>query len=182
MTKSALFDASCGLVPSRINLKRHEDNRGFFCELWKSSGFDLTVAQCNFSSSSYGTVRGLHWQVPPFEIHKYVVCLDGIIQDVAVDLRKSSSTFGKAHLFLLEECEGLFVPAGFAHGFMVISKTAKVLYLQNKEYAQAAERSLYFADPELQIPWNSKVQFHKLSLKDSKAPLFKDLTNADLFP
>lgn len=156
------------------------DERGFFCETYKYSSFKEggiadNFVQDNFSFSTKGVVRGLHFQVLPKAQAKLVRCLQGEIYDCIVDIRKDSPTFGKyfgIHLSA-ENKLMLYVPVGFAHGFSVLSDTAEVAYKTSDEYDQKSEMGLRFDDPEIGIDW--KVENPNVSPKDLILPSLKDL-------
>ncbi|HNP17417.1 MAG TPA: dTDP-4-dehydrorhamnose 3,5-epimerase [Fulvivirga sp.] len=137
-----------------------EDDRGFFMESYnkkelKSLGIDYAFIQDNHSSSSYGVIRGLHFQNPPFAQTKLIRVLFGKILDIVVDIRKSSPNYGKAFSIELssENKKQLLVPKGFAHGFATLSETAEILYKCDCYYNKAAEGGLIFNDPTLNINW-----------------------------
>jgi dTDP-4-dehydrorhamnose 3,5-epimerase len=137
------------------------DDRGFFFESWNQRRFDdavgtpTTFCQDNHSRSSRGVLRGLHYQLEPEPQGKLVRCTAGAILDVAVDLRRSSATFGQwvgAELSA-ENQQQLWVPVGFAHGFLTLSETAEVLYKASGFWSKTCERSLRWNDPQLAIAW-----------------------------
>ncbi len=158
----------------------HYDDRGYFMEgfndsILKEKGMEFDFIQYNVSRSKYGTLRGLHFQKPPFSQAKFVRCLKGEIFDVAVDLRSNSLTYGKAvSAYLSEENNyALFIPRGFAHGFIVTSKEdAIVLYLVDNIYAPQAEGGINWADPSLNINWQLKP-LH-ISKKDTMWPTIEE--------
>jgi dTDP-4-dehydrorhamnose 3,5-epimerase len=183
-----MFDVELGPVPELVPIVRHGDERGFFEEIYQKSRHGWDIAQINHSFSHKGTIRGLHWQVAPEDIFKYVKVISGTIEDVVVDLRQSSKTFGMWHSYLLsdnrEEESALFVPAGFAHGFGVLSEKAHVVYCQDKKYSPEHARSLYYADPVLAIKWEVKNLVEDkviISAQDKAAPTLSELNHADLF-
>ena len=166
-----------------ISPKIFEDDRGHFFESYKKSEFDenginVTFVQDNRSYSSKGVLRGLHYQLPPFAQGKLVQCLSGEIFDVAVDIRKSSDTFGKwLGVNLSGEKKNMFyIPPGFAHGFYTISEQAEVMYKVTAEYNQQSERGIIWNDPDLSIDWKGDKIL--LSDKDQKIPQLK---NAEIF-
>lgn len=192
------FDSTVGPVPMAVKNRIYVDNRGTFQEMYSTARNALQVAQVNHSYSVQGTVRGLHWQVPPYDIAKYVTVVMGEIEDVVVDLRRASKTFGKWRSYELY-CGGmdavndlssyhsraLLVPSGFAHGFVVKSANAHVVYMQDKTWCPEAERCLYYADPSVGIPWKTLLQGvgkFIVSQKDNQGRRLKELTDADLFP
>ncbi len=153
------------------------DERGFFLEKYKHSDFEKiglpVFKQDNFSSSKQGVIRGLHYQLPPFAQGKLISVVKGKIWDVAVDVRKGSKFFGQWVGIELSEENNLsfYIPPGFAHGFSVLSKEARVLYKCTKEYSSAHERGVCFDDSRLCIDW--KVSSPTVSLKDQKWPKLK---------
>ena len=157
------------------------DNRGFFMESYKKSefiagGINTEFRQDNHSKSSKGVLRGLHYQAPPFEQAKLVRCMRGKIYDVAVDIRKNSKTFGEyIRVELSEENKHmLYIPEGFAHGFVVLSDEAELLYKTSNEYAPSADRGIRWNDEDLNIDWG--IDFEPvLSEKDKKQPLLKEI-------
>jgi dTDP-4-dehydrorhamnose 3,5-epimerase len=151
------------------------DDRGFFFESWNQRRFDdavgtpTTFCQDNHSRSSRGVLRGLHYQLEPEPQGKLVRCTAGAILDVAVDLRRSSATFGQwvgAELSA-ENQQQLWVPVGFAHGFLTLSETAEVLYKASGFWSKTCERSLRWNDPQLAIAW-------PLDRLDGDAPLLAE--------
>lgn len=156
------------------------DDRGYFFESYNQHAFhkvglDYVFVQDNQSFSTRGVLRGLHFQAPPFAQTKLVRVLSGSIQDVVVDLRKSETTFGKYFSIELsaENHKQLLVPKGFAHGFLVLSDFAQVLYKTDAFYQPGAERGIRFDDPELGIVWRNAGQ-SALSAKDRAAPTFNE--------
>ncbi|HEX8240190.1 MAG TPA: dTDP-4-dehydrorhamnose 3,5-epimerase [Allosphingosinicella sp.] len=164
----------------------HRDERGFFTESFNSRAFaeatgaDVQFVQDNHSRSSRGVLRGLHYQLPPHAQGKLVRVVSGEIFDVAVDLRADSPTFGRWFGTVLSAEKGnqLWIPAGFAHGFLTLSETADVLYKATDYYAPDCERTLAWNDPAIAIDWPLGVE-PLLSAKDSAAPF---LAQADTFP
>ena len=156
------------------------DDRGFFMELYKRSDFsshciDQEFAQDNLSRSRKGVLRGLHYQDPPKTQAKLVKAIRGEIIDIAVDLRRGSPTFGRHVLATLsdENSRMLFVPEGFAHGFLVLSEVADVLYKVTAEYAPELDRGITWDDPELglDLPLGDPI----LSDKDRALPKLADV-------
>src|SRR5687767_10611654 len=155
------------------------DERGFFMEGYKRSAFaaqgiaDIFV-QCNHSKSSRGILRGLHYQSQPKAQGKLIRALRGEIYDVAVDIRQGSSTFGKwiGDSLSAESKKMLYVPAGFAHGFCVISEDAEIQYMTTEEYAPELEGGVMWNDPDLAIDW--PVAKPILSARDRAWPRFRD--------
>lgn len=165
-----------------------EDSRGYFFEAYNETIFKQNGITCNFvqdnqSRSLMGVIRGLHYQLPPFAQSKLVRVLDGVIIDVAVDIRKGSTTYGQ-HFALeisADNKKQLFIPAGFAHGFSVLSETAIVLYKCDTLYNKQSEGGIRFDDPALNIDWKISKQEALVSEKDIQLPLFKDCMNTFQF-
>lgn len=161
------------------------DSRGYFYEayneaLFHKNGIDYKFVQDNQSRSSHGVIRGLHYQLNPFAQVKLVRVLEGAILDVAVDIRKGSPTFGKHFSIELtaENKKQLLIPAGFAHGFSVLSETASVLYKCDQFYSKESEGGIRFDDPDLNIDWKVDLDKAVVSSKDLEIPLFKNcITN-----
>ena len=158
------------------------DDRGFFLESYKRSefaagGINETFVQCNQSKSERGILRGLHYQKNPKAQAKLVRALSGEIYDVAVDLRKGSSTYGKWTTVILsaENKKMLFVPVGFAHGLCVTSADAEMLYMTTEEYAPDLEAGVLWNDPGLAIEW--PVANPVLSARDRAWPPLRDADN-----
>lgn len=159
-----------------------EDERGYFMESFKNSYIkenfpDIDFIQDNESRSSYGVLRGLHFQKPPFDQTKLVRAIDGEVLDVAVDLRKKSPTYGKWESILLssENKNQFFIPKGFAHGFVVLSKFATIQYKVDNHYSPNHEAGIIYDDPDLNIDWKILKNKIVLSEKDKRLPLFEDL-------
>lgn len=161
------------------------DNRGFFMESYKKSeffenGIDVEFNQDNHSKSSARVLRGLHYQAAPYAQAKLVRCSKGRIYDVAVDIRPNSPTFGKyVKVELSEENKQmLYIPAGFAHGFVVLSDEAELLYKASGEYNQNADRGILWCDKDINIDWG--IDFEPvLSEKDKNQPLLKDINKGE---
>jgi dTDP-4-dehydrorhamnose 3,5-epimerase len=158
------------------------DDRGFFLELYKHTDFvqggvKEHLVQDNYSKSSKGVLRGLHYQKSPKAQGKLVMCLKGKIYDVAVDIRKGSSQYGKwVGAELSEENRLMFyVPPGFAHGFQVLSDTAEVMYKCTNEYSPVDDRGIIWNDPDINISWPLKDPV--LSGKDKIHPYLRDADN-----
>jgi len=167
-----------------IKPKVFGDDRGFFMETYKKSDFERAgikgeFVQDNHSKSRYGVLRGLHYQKEPYTQAKIVRCIKGVIYDVAVDLRKNSPTFGKYIGVILSEYNKymLYVPRGFAHGFLVLSGEAEVVYKVDNEYAPDYEGGLIWKDPDVNIPW--PIEDPILSEKDQKWPTLRELMERD---
>jgi len=157
------------------------DERGFFMETYKESvfkkaGIEEDFKQDNHSRSKENVLRGLHYQLPPMEQAKLVRCIKGKIFDIAVDIRKGSPTYGKwVGEYLSEENKNiLFIPAGFAHGYLVMEDKSEIVYKVTKEYSKEHERGLFWKDPELKIKWPVSSAEPILSEKDRNLPLLKD--------
>ena len=157
-----------------------KDERGFFYESYNKKYLDefisVVFVQENESKSNKGVVRGLHFQIPPFEQNKLVKCINGNILDVTVDLRKNSKTYGKSFSIELssENNKQLFVPKGFAHGFQVLSENAIVSYKVDNYYNPKSESGIIWNDKDLSIDWNLDLK-PILSKKDLKLNSFNDL-------
>jgi len=153
-----------------------EDERGYFYESFnqqefhKASGINLPFVQDNHSYSKYGVLRGLHFQKPPFDQAKLIKVVKGEIYDVAVDIRKNSPTFGKWQGFKLsdENKKQLYLPRGFAHGFVVLSEVAEVLYKCDNFYAPQSEGGIIYNDSTLAIDWLIEEKKLIVSDKDLK--------------
>lgn len=167
------------------------DERGFFFESWNQQAFnaaagDTAFVQDNHSRSSRGVLRGLHYQLPPHSQGKLVRCVLGEIFDVAVDIRRSSPTFGQwvGAVLSADNKQQLWVPAGFAHGFLTLSEQAEVLYKTTDFWSRECERAIRWVDPALAIAWPLEALAGadpQLSEKDGAAPLLAELSPADLF-
>lgn len=165
-----------------ISPRKFGDDRGFFSETYNEKSFaeagvELTFVQDNHSySSAKGVVRGLHYQLPPFAQDKLVRVTRGAILDVAVDIRKSSPTFGKwvALEVSAEKWNQILVPKGFAHGFITLVENTEVIYKVTDYYSPEHDRSIRFDDPAIGIEWPLPSSGVQLSDKDQKAPLFAD--------
>lgn len=168
-----------------ITFQVFPDERGYFMETWQQkrfadAGIDATFVQDNFSCSSRGTLRGLHYQISKSQ-GKLIRVVRGEVFDVAVDMRASSPTFAQwTGVFLsAENHQALWIPPEFAHGFLVLSETAEFEYKCTDFYSPAHERSLRWNDPEIGINWPIDAgQQPLMSPKDTNAPLLKD---AELF-
>jgi dTDP-4-dehydrorhamnose 3,5-epimerase len=166
-----------------INVKRFADPRGFFSEVYNrerlaTAGLTIDFVQDNHSlSRSVGTIRGLHFQSPPFAQTKLVWVVRGRILDVAVDLRRASPTFGQHVLVELSAATGqqLLVPTGFAHGFCTLEPDTEVLYKVDAPYAPAHDFGVAFDDPDLAVAWPVPVKDAVLSDKDRRHPRLRDL-------
>lgn len=159
------------------------DDRGYFFESFSQQRFNelvapVTFVQDNESRSTYGVLRGLHFQKPPYAQSKLVRVVKGVVLDVAVDLRKDSPTFGQYEQVLLSEDNKrqFFIPQGLAHGFVVLSPEAVFQYKCDNYYAPQAEGSVRWDDPQININWQLPLGDILLSEKDKKAPLLTELT------
>jgi dTDP-4-dehydrorhamnose 3,5-epimerase len=166
-----------------IWLRQFHDSRGFFSELFHATslataGVDPAFVQDNYSRSRVpGTVRGLHFQCPPFAQAKLVMAIHGAIFDVAVDLRRDSPTYGQhvAAVLSSSSWNQLYVPAGFAHGFCSLEPNTDVIYKVTAPYSPAHERGLLWNDPALKIGWPAVAKSASLSERDWAYPLLADL-------
>jgi dTDP-4-dehydrorhamnose 3,5-epimerase len=165
-----------------IQPRLFKDERGYFFESFSQREFAEKVAPVDFvqdneSKSSYGVLRGLHFQKPPYAQAKLVRVVKGRVVDVAVDLRKGSTTYGKYEAVELSEDNHrqLFIPRGFAHGFCVLSPEVIFQYKCDNYYAPSSEGAIRWDDPDLDIDWRIPSEDVILSSKDKKNPLFKEL-------
>ena len=162
------------------------DDRGYFSETFRQDEFEEAVGhkvnfiQDNESKSTFGVLRGLHYQLPPFSQSKLVRVIEGSVIDVAVDIRNGSPTFGQHVAIELssENKHQLFIPRGFAHGFLVISPTATFTYKVDNYYAPEYDRGILYNDPSVAIEWGIELEKLLLSEKDRKQLALAD---ADLF-
>lgn len=164
--------------------KVFEDSRGYFFEsynenIFKQEGVDIRWVQDNQSSSSYGVIRGLHYQLPPFAQSKLVRVLRGKILDVVVDLRKGSPTYAKSYSEVLsaKNKKQLLIPKGFAHGFSVLSEKTEVLYKCDGFYNKESEGGIAYNDQELNIDWRMPFEDAIVSEKDTLLPGFAHCIN-----
>ncbi len=167
-----------------IEPKVFGDQRGYFLESFNQESFEkhigkVTFIQVNESKSSYGVLRGLHFQKPPFNQAKLVRCVEGEVYDVVVDIRKDSPTYGQHQGFILsgENKHQLFVPRGFAHGFVVLSETAIFSYMVDNKYAPDHDSGIAWNDTVLNIDWKIPTKDIILSEKDK---VLKNLKEADI--
>ena len=158
------------------------DSRGYFFESYSQKEFDekigpIRFVQDNESYSSYGVLRGLHFQKPPFAQSKLVRVISGRVLDVAVDIRRGSPTYGQHVAVELsgENHRQFFIPRGFAHGFVVLSETALFQYKCDNFYAPQSEGAIAWDDPDLAIDWRIPADRILLSEKDRSHPLLKDM-------
>jgi len=167
-----------------ITVDRYEDQRGCFSDHWHEEKFkeitgDVVFRQDSFVTSTRGVVRGLHYQLPPYEQYKLVRCVEGAVQDVIVDLRKSSKTFGTwiNVKLVAEHHDMVWIPPGCAHGYAVLGGRANILYKMTQIHNPEHERTLLWNDPTLDIKWECGKR-PILSTKDKEGIPFKDI---DLF-
>jgi dTDP-4-dehydrorhamnose 3,5-epimerase len=176
-------------IPDVVLIKPtvHGDNRGYFVETFRQDlfeeavGYQVNFIQDNESKSGKGVLRGLHYQLPPYTQAKLVRVIEGSVLDVVVDIRKSSPTFGQhvAVELTAKNKHQLFVPHGFAHGFLVLSDSATFTYKVDNYYAPKYDRGIAFNDAELGIDWRLTIEALQFSDKDKTHP---DLSNTlDLF-
>jgi dTDP-4-dehydrorhamnose 3,5-epimerase len=165
-----------------------KDDRGYFFEsytekVFQQQGINTRFVQDNQSSSCYGVIRGLHYQVSGHAQTKLVRVLNGNILDVAVDLRKGSPTFGKSFCLELSDAnkKQLYIPAGFAHGFSVLSEKAEVLYKCDTFYNKETDAGICYNDPALNIGWKIPADKMIISAKDKMLPTFSDCKNSFVF-
>ncbi|MBK8607455.1 MAG: dTDP-4-dehydrorhamnose 3,5-epimerase [Chitinophagaceae bacterium] len=165
-----------------------EDSRGYFFEAYnekqfQQEGIDIRWIQDNQSSSTYGVIRGLHYQLPPYDQTKLVRVLRGKILDVVVDIRKGSPTFGKSFSKVLsaKNKRQLFIPKGFAHGFSVLSEKAEVLYKCDGFYNKESEGGIIYNDPALEIDWRIPAEEAIISDKDKVLPTLAECRNSFVF-
>ena len=162
------------------------DNRGFFMESYKKSdfyenGIDVEFNQDNHSKSTKGVLRGLHYQAKPYGQAKLVRCSKGRIYDVAVDIRPNSETFGQYVKVELSEDnkQMLYIPEGFAHGFVALTDEVELLYKASGEYAPKADRGVLWCDEDININW--EIDFEPiLSDKDKIQPTLKEINKEEL--
>ncbi|WP_345254665.1 dTDP-4-dehydrorhamnose 3,5-epimerase [Flaviaesturariibacter amylovorans] len=159
-----------------------EDSRGYFYEAYNEAvfaaqGIANRFVQDNQSQSTYGVIRGLHFQRPPHAQAKLIRVMEGTILDVVVDIRPDSPTFGQHFSLELSAANRrqLFIPAGFAHGFSVLSPTAAILYKCDHLYNKESEGGIRYNDPSLAIDWKVNVAEATVSERDAQLPLFSDL-------
>lgn len=158
------------------------DERGYFLETYNKAAFDKAIGPVDFfqdneSKSSYGVLRGLHYQIPPFAQSKLVRVVQGEVLDVVVDIRPDSSTYGK-HLSLSLNAVNknlLYIPRGFAHGFVVLSETAIFQYKVDNVYSPEHDQGIIYNDPQLGINWGIPIDDIKVSTKDAALPMFSEI-------
>jgi dTDP-4-dehydrorhamnose 3,5-epimerase len=166
-----------------IRAKRFEDVRGHFSETWSDRAFRAEIANVTFvqdnqsMSASKGTLRGLHFQKPPFAQGKLIRVVRGSILDVAVDIRKGSPAYGQHVAVKIDATEGsqLWVPAGFLHGFCTLEDETEVLYKATSYFSSGHDAGVCWNDPELAINWPVDAATVVLSEKDQRLPRLRDL-------
>ncbi|HMK04638.1 MAG TPA: dTDP-4-dehydrorhamnose 3,5-epimerase [Ferruginibacter sp.] len=165
-----------------------EDGRGYFFEsynekLFTAAGIEIRFVQDNQSKSSYGVIRGLHYQLDPHAQTKLVRVLKGSILDVVVDMRRDSPVYGKMYSLELsaENKKQVLIPKGFAHGFSVLSETAEVFYKCDAFYHKGSEGGILYNDPELAIDWKIPAAEALVSEKDTKNPTLANCKNNFVF-
>jgi dTDP-4-dehydrorhamnose 3,5-epimerase len=167
----------------------HGDDRGYFVETFRQDklndflGFNINFKQDNESKSGKGVLRGLHYQLAPAAQTKLVRVIQGSVLDVALDIRKGSSTFGQhvAVELTAQNKKQLFVPRGFAHGFIVLENDTVFAYKVDNYYSPENDRGIDFKDPALHIDWQLEEGQLKLSAKDKVQPLLSDVAHKGLF-
>lgn len=165
-----------------------DDPRGYFFESYNANtflaeGVDIKFVQDNQAKSSYGVIRGLHYQLAPYAQTKLIRVLSGAILDVAVDIRKGSPTYGEVFAIELSAAnkKQLLVPKGFAHGYSVISETAEVMYKCDEFYNKPSEGGIAYNDPKLNIDWQIPADKALISDKDLVHPGIDDCVNNFVF-
>ncbi len=164
------------------------DHRGYFFESYnantfQAAGLEYNFVQDNQARSSYGVLRGLHYQLEPHAQTKLIRVLEGSIMDAVVDLRKGSPTYGKSYMIELSAANKLqlLVPKGFAHGYAVISETAEVMYKCDNFYHKGSEGGISYNDPALDIDWGIPLDKAIVSEKDLLLPRLADVTHNFVF-
>lgn len=186
MTQATTFVEETGIPDLVIlNPRVFKDKRGYFFEsynqkLLESHGLHYHFVQDNQAASTYGVLRGLHYQTGAFAQAKLVRVIEGVVLDVVVDLRKGSPTFGQSCSVVLsaKNKKQLMVPRGFAHGYIVLSETAEFFYKCDNYYSKAHEGGIIYNDPKLQIDWQVPTKELLISEKDKVLPVF-DKANHD---
>jgi dTDP-4-dehydrorhamnose 3,5-epimerase len=166
----------------------HKDDRGYFFESYNentfvAAGVTMKFVQDNQAKSSYGVIRGLHYQLDPYAQTKLIRALCGSILDVAVDIRKGSPTYGKAFTIELsaENKKQLLVPQGFAHGYSVLTETAEVMYKCDAFYNKQSEGGLVYNDPSLKIDWKIPAGKAIVAERDANHPTLANCVNNFIF-
>ncbi len=166
----------------------HTDDRGYFFEsynanVFSAEGIEIKFVQDNQAKSSYGVIRGLHYQLDPHAQTKLIRVLSGAILDVAVDIRKGSPTFGKVFSIELsaENKKQLLVPKGFAHGYAVLTEVAEVMYKCDSFYNKQSEGGLVYNDPALKIDWKIPADKAIVAERDANHPPLTNIVNNFIF-
>ena len=183
--KDVFFEGPLVLIPNK-----YSDERGFFMESWNSETFNkitkssINFVQDNHSNSKKNVLRGLHYQLPPNEQGKLVRCISGKIFDVIVDIRKSSETFLEwGGIFLDSNShEELWIPSGFAHGFLSVSDNTEIIYKTTSLWSKKDERSIRWNDTNIGINWPLDNQIPLLSIKDRESNTIKNISKNEFFP
>ena len=174
-----------------VELEKHEDYRGFFARSYcarefAEHGLITDISQCNIAGTKHkGTIRGLHYQISPYEEVKFTRCVRGGVFDVIVDLRKGSPTFGQYEAVELtaDNFKALYVPENFAHGYMSLTDDVVFTYQVSRPYSPESERCIRWDDPDINIRW-PEMEKYIVSDKDSNSPymreLFKEGKNIDI--
>ena len=165
-----------------VSLEKHEDDRGFFARSYCAKefadhGLNTEVSQCSIAHTKHkGTIRGLHYQIHPYEEVKFTRCLRGKVLDVIVDLRKGSPTFGQYEAVELtaDNFKALYVPEYFAHGYMTLTDDVVFMYQVSRPYSPGSERGLKWDDPDVNIRW-PKMERYIVSEKDSNSPYIREI-------
>ena len=174
--------------PIMLTTSRYKDHRGFFGEIYnrkeyRELGIDVDFVQDNHSfSKKVGTIRGLHFQAPPQAQAKLVRCLSGAIFDVVIDIRLDSPNYNKWYGYEISADNGhqLYVPIGFAHGFLTLKPNSEIIYKCSEYYAPQTEGSILWNDPDIGIKWPLNCE-PILSDKDATSPLFRDFDSPFIF-
>ncbi len=183
--KEIFFEGPLLLFPNK-----YSDKRGFFMESWNANTFNnivkrpINFVQDNHSKSKKHVIRGLHYQLPPKDQGKLIRCISGKIFDVLVDLRKNSKTFLAWTGIILDDKDHkqLWIPSGFAHGFLALSETSEIIYKTTGFWSKENERSIIWNDPQLNINWPLNNNEPLISLKDLNSPQIKNLSKNEFFP
>ena len=179
-----IFEGPLLLLP-----KKYSDSRGFFMESWNSETFNkiikkpINFVQDNHSKSKKYVIRGLHYQLPPKDQGKIIRCISGEIYDVLVDLRKGSKTFLSWAGILLDDKQHkqLWIPPGFAHGFLALSENTEIIYKTTALWSKEYERSISWDDPKLEINWPLNNHEPLISFKDLNSPKIENISKNDFF-
>lgn len=166
-----------------IRMKRFGDHRGFFSETWNRAAFEQAGIGADFLQDNHslsatpGTLRGLHFQIPPFAQAKLVRVSRGAVFDVAVDIRRGSPSYGRwvGAVLSAEEWNQMFIPRGFAHGFVTLEPDTEVQYKVDAPYAPEHDRGVLWNDPEIAVVWPLDGREPVLSAKDEKLPRLADI-------